>query len=291
MRCLALGNARGGGVVVQIVAKRFAVLAGIGVLSGAVIGCAPSSSSNPWGDFGQSDDGGGGSSEDAAPRGTEAGGGSSDGSPASSPETGSPGPGSVDSGAPESSTTQDASPPAPEAGVDAGMVTSDDGFGASRTVCINKINALRATDTAVALQPYTLQNTDTLNTCVDTQASTDQSMNSAHYAFINNDPSCTWGNAQGFAQNECEEGYGTSPSGIEQCLQDMWDESLKPNCAGCVGCTAFGGACPNCDYSGTMGYECGHYVNMSAPYFSMVACGFAGAAPSSGDGWAVQNFE
>jgi hypothetical protein len=71
----------------------------------------------------------------------------------------------------------------------------------------------------------------------------------------------------------------------------MWDESLKPNCAGCVGCTAFGGACANCDYSGTMGYECGHYVNMSAPYFTMVACGFAGASPSSSDGWAVQNFE
>jgi hypothetical protein len=39
------------------------------------------------------------------------------------------------------------------------------------------------------------------------------------------------------------------------------------------------------------GPECGHYVNMSAPYFTMVACGFAGAAPSSADGWSVQNFE
>jgi hypothetical protein len=71
----------------------------------------------------------------------------------------------------------------------------------------------------------------------------------------------------------------------------MWDESLKPNCQGCIGCTAFGGACSNCDYSGNLGYECGHYVNMSAPYFTSVACGFAGAAPSSPDGWAVQNFE
>jgi hypothetical protein len=180
-----------------------------------------------------------------------------------------------------------------DAGVDTGTttVTSADGFGASRTACINKINALRATDTAVKLSPYTLENTDALNTCVDTQASTDQSKNSAHWSFINNSPSCTWGSATGFAQDECEVGYGTTPAGIEQCLQDMWDESLKPNCLGCVGCTAFGGACPNCDYSGTMGYECGHYVNMSAPYFTMVACGFAGAAPSSSDGWAVQNFE
>lgn len=172
-----------------------------------------------------------------------------------------------------------------------GVVTSGDGFGPSRTACINKINALRATDTAVKLSPYTLQNTDTLNSCVDTQATTDQSKNSAHWSFINNSPSCTWGNATGFAQDECEQGYGTTPAGIEQCLQDMWDESLKPNCAGCVGCTAFGGNCPNCDYSGSKGYECGHYVNMSAPYFTMVACGFAGASPSSATGWSVQNFE
>jgi hypothetical protein len=30
---------------------------------------------------------------------------------------------------------------------------------------------------------------------------------------------------------------------------------------------------------------------MSAPYFTQVACGFAGAAPSSSNGWSVQNFE
>jgi hypothetical protein len=74
----------------------------------------------------------------------------------------------------------------------------------------------------------------------------------------------------------------------------MWAESTHANCAGCVGCTAVGGACPNCDYSGTadpsLG-ECGHYVNMSAPYFTTVACGFGGAAPSSADGYSVQNFQ
>jgi hypothetical protein len=166
-----------------------------------------------------------------------------------------------------------------------------DGFGASRIACINEINRLRATDTAIALQPYTLYDVATTNTCVDTQATNDESKDSAHYSFINNAPSCTWGSANGFAQDECEEGYGTTPAGIEQCLQDMWDEQNNANCKGCIGCTAFGGACPNCDYSGTMGPECGHYVNMSAPYFTMVACGFAGASPSSSTGWAVQNFE
>jgi hypothetical protein len=164
-------------------------------------------------------------------------------------------------------------------------VSSNDGFSASRTACINKINALRAT---INLPAYTLENTDTINTCVDTQASNDQAKNSAHDSFINNTPKCTWGQASGWAQDECLGGYGTSPSGIEQCMQDMWDESLKPNCAGCIGCTKFGGACPNCDYSGSKGYECGHYVNMSAPYFTQVACGFAGTTQ---DSWSVQNFE
>ena len=50
--------------------------------------------------------------------------------------------------------------------VDTGAaVTSADGFGPSRTACINKINALRATDTAVALQPYTLQPQKRLSIC------------------------------------------------------------------------------------------------------------------------------
>jgi hypothetical protein len=234
------------------------------------------------------DDGGNAPADDAG-SGTDSRAPASDGGGGSTVDTGSGNPGDqdgsvADSGAPDSSPAQ---------GMDSGSgtITSADGFAASRQACINKINALRATDTAVKLQPYTLMNTDALNSCVDTQSSTDQSKNSAHWSFINNSPSCTWGNATGFAQNECEQGYGTTPAGIEQCLQDMWDESLKPNCLGCVGCTAFGGACPNCDYSGSMGYECGHYVNMSAPYFTQVVCGFAGAAPSSADGWSDQNFE
>jgi hypothetical protein len=179
--------------------------------------------------------------------------------------------------------------------VDTGAaVTSADGFGPSRTACINKINALRATDTAVALQPYTLQTNPTLDTCVDTQATNDAAMNSPHYSYINSAPACTWGTSLmmgNSGQDECAQGYGTTPAGIEQCLQDMWDERLQSNCAGCVGCTQPGGACPNCDFYGMNGPECGHYVNMSAPYYTTVACGFGGQAPSSGTAWAVQDFE
>jgi hypothetical protein len=176
-------------------------------------------------------------------------------------------------------------------GGDSGTGVSGDGFEAARMACITKINALRATDTAVKLAPYTLEDTPTIDTCVDTQANNDQRLASPHNSFLNSTPACMWGSAMGFAQNECGPGYGTTPSGIEQCLQDMWDERLKPNCTGCVGCTTFGGQCPNCDYTGSMGYECGHYVNMSAPYFTMVACGFAGPSPSSPTAWSAQNFE
>jgi len=266
------------------------VLLGFVGLSGAAVGCSSTAESEPWQLYGGFDAGGAGG-DDGATSGNDAG--TSSGGPGAGHDSGGSGPGANDSGGGPGQGGDDSSAPTDSGGgaPDTGTITSGDGFAASRQACIDKINALRATDTAVKLQPYTLQNDDTTDKCVDTQATTDQSMNSAHYSFINNAPACMWGSAMGFAQNECLQGYGTSPSGIEQCIQDMWDESLKPNCAGCVGCTKFGGACANCDYSGSKGYECGHYVNLSAPYFTMVACGFAGAAPSSGSGWSVQNFE
>jgi hypothetical protein len=94
-----------------------------------------------------------------------------------------------------------------------------------------------------------------------------------------------------WAQDECE-GAGNDIASLQACLQQMWNEKNNSNCAGCVGCTAFGGACPGCDYKGAMGPECGHYLNMSAPYFTQVACGFAGKPPGQPDGsWAVQNFQ
>jgi hypothetical protein len=49
---------------------------------------------------------------------------------------------------------------------------------------------------------------------------------------------------------------------------------------------------PRLHYEGAMGPECGPFVNMSAPYFTQVACGFAGKPPGQPDGsWAVQNFQ
>lgn len=165
---------------------------------------------------------------------------------------------------------------------DAAMtVTSNDGFSASRTACINEINRLRATQSLAA---YTVVNTDTTNSCVDAQATSDENSGQAHMAWIaaeNQSNSC-----DGNAQDECE-GYGTDPAGIVACLDSMWAEQNNANCKGCVGCTAFGGACTDCDFYGMNGPECGHYVNMSAVYFTQVACGFS---TKSGGTWAAQNF-
>jgi hypothetical protein len=169
----------------------------------------------------------------------------------------------------------------PDAGSpDMATVTSSDGYGAVRTACINEINRLRATQ--AGLSPYTLVNTDTNNTCVDAQATSDEASGQAHMAWIAAEGSACDGNGQ----DECE-GYGNDVAGIVQCLDDMWAEQNNANCKGCVGCTAFGGACPDCDFSGTMGPECGHYVNMSATYFASVACGFS---TTVNQGWATQNF-
>jgi hypothetical protein len=181
----------------------------------------------------------------------------------------------------DSGTAKDSGAPPP----DSGSVMSDDGFSASRTACINEINKLRATQSLAA---YTLVNTDPVNSCIDAQATSDQAANSPHGAFIaaENNPTVCEGNAQ----NECLEGFGTTPTGIVQCLDSMWAEQYQSNCHGCVGCTQFGGNCPGCDYFGMQGMECGHYVNMSATYFSKVACGFSTAPNNASSGWSAQNF-
>jgi len=71
--------------------------------------------------------------------------------------------------------------------------------------------------------------------------------------------------AGGWAQNECP-GWRSTDQVIVGCLQAMWDEGPGP-----------------------WGPDHGHYINMTNPDYSMVACGFH----ETGDGrvWAVQNFQ
>jgi hypothetical protein len=231
----------------------------------------------------------------------DGGGPTSDGSQGGGDSSlGPDGGGGVESGpSPDSSVGQDSAPPADSGGgMDSTTITVDnsDGFGTLRQACLDTINQLRATQ---SLAPYSVLDTAPIDMCLDEQATNDESMNSAHYSFINNTyPTCGSVPTGPFnAQDECE-GYGnlvggpgkgahgTGGQGIVGCLYAMWAEQYQSNCTGCVGCTAFGGMCANCDYYGMDGPECGHYVNMSATYMNMAACGFA----TGGGTWAVQNF-
>lgn len=148
--------------------------------------------------------------------------------------------------------------------------SSTDPYAAARATCIAKINALRATKSLSAYNQWT-----SAEACVDGQATSDEQSSSPHGAFNQCGES---------AQNEC---LGSGASGIEGCLDSMWAEKDQPGCAGCDACAdGYNPNCPNCDFYGsTTGDVCGHYVNMSAKYFSQAACGFSDLG-----GWAAIDF-
>jgi hypothetical protein len=146
-----------------------------------------------------------------------------------------------------------------------------DPYEAARQACIDKINQLRATKNR---PPYTRWTS--AEACADQQATQDEQ---------NGDPHGAFGQCGENAQNEC---LGGGPGGIESCLDMMWAEKDQPGCAGCDACAdAYDPNCPNCDFYGSQtGDVCGHYVNLSANYFSRAACGF-----SSVGSWAVIDFD
>jgi len=148
-----------------------------------------------------------------------------------------------------------------------------DPYEGARQACVDKINALRATK---GLPPYARWKE--AEPCVDQQATWDEMNSKPHGAWaMKLYPSCN-----GFGQNEC---LGQGPGGIEGCLDMMWAEKDQAGCSGCDACAdAYNPNCPNCDFNGAT--VCGHYVNMSAKYFSKVACGF-----SSLGGWDAINFQ
>lgn len=96
--------------------------------------------------------------------------------------------------------------------------------------------------------------------CAEEHAQYDSERNEAHAGF-----SADICDSGGWAQNECP-GWGSIERTVSGCLQAMWDEGPGP-----------------------WGPEHGHYINMTNPDYSMVACGFH----TTGEGrvWAVQNFQ
>jgi hypothetical protein len=147
---------------------------------------------------------------------------------------------------------------------------SGGGSNDARQICVDKINALRATKGLPPFARWTEK-----EACADQQATSDEQSGNAHGSFGDCDES---------AQNEC---LGGGANGIEGCLDSMWDEKNQNGCSGCDACAdGYNPNCPNCDFYGdSTGDVCGHYVNMSAKYLTKVACGF-----SAGGGWATIDF-
>ena len=118
-------------------------------------------------------------------------------------------------------------------------------------LCVDTINAYRATLGRAPLQRWT-----TAEACADDQGFSDAQAQTPHSAF---------GRCGEYAQNECPGWPGPSGPMITSCLQAMWSEG------------------PGSDFA-----THGHYINMSNPGYTRVACGFA--VLSNGKVWAVQDF-
>jgi hypothetical protein len=131
-----------------------------------------------------------------------------------------------------------------------GATGGNDAYAADRQACVDRINGFRAT---VGLPP--LSRWAEQEGCTDTEAASDSQTGQAHGKF---------GACKESAQNECP-GWGSVDDTIQDCLQSMWDEG------------------PGEPYS-----EHGHYINMSSPDYTKVACGFHETA--NGKVWAIQNF-
>ena len=121
--------------------------------------------------------------------------------------------------------------------------------------CVDRINQLRWD--CQCLPP--LQRWTAGEACAEQHAEYDSSR-SPHAGF--RDGICS---PAGFGQNECP-GWRSVGQVVSGCLQAMWDEG------------------PGEPFS-----QHGHYINMTNPSHSKVACGFY--ETSKGEVWAVQNFQ
>jgi Cysteine-rich secretory protein family len=127
--------------------------------------------------------------------------------------------------------------------------------------CVDRINQFL---TQCACLPALTRRTDGED-CADQMAEYDAMKNQAHAGVT--DKICQ----PGGAQNSCP-GYSSNAQVIGLCMQQMWDEGPPPTST----CT---GDC----------YQThGHFINMTDPDVTKVACGFH--TTSSGKVWAVQNF-
>ena len=130
----------------------------------------------------------------------------------------------------------------------------DEGGGddTAEQLCVDTINDYRATLSLPPLERWT-----DAESCSNAEAKSDSETNTAHGAF---------GQCEEWAQNECPGWPGPPEDMIVDCLALMWAEG------------------PGDDFS-----QHGHYINMSNPNYTKVACGFY--QTPEGSWWAVQNFQ
>jgi hypothetical protein len=118
-------------------------------------------------------------------------------------------------------------------------------------LCVDTINQYRASINVAPLARWS-----DAEACVDDQGLADSESGIPHSAF---------GQCSEWAQDECPDWSGPPDQMIGSCLAVMWAEG------------------PGQSYS-----QHGHYINMSNPSYTQVACGFA--VLSNGAVWAVQDF-
>lgn len=116
--------------------------------------------------------------------------------------------------------------------------------------CVDRINQLRWE--CQCLPP--LARWTEAESCTDEQSGADQSGGGAHANF---------GDCNEYGQNTCPD-WGSNDDIISGCLQSMWDEG------------------PGEPFSAH-----GHYINMTNPDYTKVACGFSNGG---GGVWSNQNF-
>jgi hypothetical protein len=127
--------------------------------------------------------------------------------------------------------------------------------------CVDRINQFRTV--CACLEP--LERWTEGEACADQMAQYDSERDEAHAGF--QDDICDGG----FGQNECP-GWRSEEQVISGCLQAMWDE----------------GPPPTDPCNGQCFQDHGHFINMTNPSHSRVACGFY--TTPGGEVWAVQNF-
>jgi hypothetical protein len=138
---------------------------------------------------------------------------------------------------------------------DSGASDASDPLAAARAQCVQIINQDRASLNPPS--PPLTENTAE-EPCVDAEAQTDYTQNSAHYSFIH------YNNCKSFAEDECPGWPGPPSSIMTNCLAQMWAEG--PPAAG----------------------QDNHWLNMSNLQYTKVACGFY--QTPSGTWWATQDF-